>query len=643
MHATISIRRYQTPVLLGTLIVLAFTITDAEEQLVLSKSTSDKCLDVLRAGLRGDEFWPSIHAAEGLNLAGHGDEVRKYLAPKLVTEVDDQRRCGLARELVRAGEWRKSAIMLDILAGEISHGHTHAAESLYKVIEIGDGRAMRRAMAQSKSPKLQLMAAAALGRCANPTAMKLLRDKLADPDTEISRTAAWILARIGSEIDIPQLRKNTEASKDPLTKSYNEHALAALGDEAGLRALRENLASVDPRIRTYAATFAGEIRDFALSGKLEELLQDENIDVRVRAAQSLLMFTRPSAPKSIRDNSQLVYPATNEHPRYTEGSIVRLSDDSLLFAVTQFVGGGSDFSHAQIIARRSIDIGNTWSAPRVLQESTGKMNVMSVSLRRLNESNGDTLAMFYLQKNSYDDLQAYVCFSQDDAKTFGEPVRITTEPGYHVMNNDRVVQLSSGRLLAPIASTPDVHKINHFVSSCWLSDDGGKTWRKGKGQVDQAKRGAMEPEVIELDDGRVMMIVRTQLGYIAMSYSRDGGDTWSEAKQLANLRAPEAPATLRRIPATGDLLLIWNNKYIPGAGHGGKRTPLTAAVSSDEGNSWKHVRNLESDIERSYAYTSLTFVKDRAIMSYWESDADRLSSRFRSLPIDWFYSAECTE
>ncbi len=73
----------------------------------------------------------------------------------------------------------------------------------------------------------------------------------------------------------------------------------------------------------------------------------------------------------------------------------------------------------------------------------------------------------------------------------------------------------------------------------------------------------MEPEVIELIDGRVMMIVRTQLGYIANSYSSDGGDTWSEPGRLS-VQAPEAPATLRRIPATGDLLLIWNNTFKEG-------------------------------------------------------------------------------
>ncbi len=227
----------------------------------------------------------------------------------------------------------------------------------------------------------------------------------------------------------------------------------------------------------------------------------------------------------------------------------------------------------------------------MLQENTGGMNVMSVTLRRL--PSGE-IALFYLQKNSLTDLDAYVKISSDEAVSFGPPVLITDQAGYHVMNNDRVTVLSTGRLLVPVATTLDVQQVNHFQSHCFISDDGGKSWRAGEGKVDADKRGAMEPEVIELKDGRVMMLVRTQLGYPGKAYSQDGGETWGPLTSLG-VQAPEAPQTLRRIPATGDLLLIWNNTFTQGAGHGGQRTPLTAAISSDEGQTWNLVNNLESD------------------------------------------------
>src|SRR3954453_18090563 len=82
----------------------------------LDEATHARCLAVLRAGLASSEFWPSMHAAEALSMAGQGADVRGLLAPKVPDETDDQRRCGLARELVRAGDLGYVQTMLDILA-----------------------------------------------------------------------------------------------------------------------------------------------------------------------------------------------------------------------------------------------------------------------------------------------------------------------------------------------------------------------------------------------------------------------------------------------------------------------------------------------------------------------------------------------
>jgi len=627
---------------LGILFAASFASTAwCQETITLSIELRNECLKVLREGLASAEFWPAMHAAEALTVAGHGAEVRAFLTPKLPAEKDDQRRCGLARELVRAGDRSHVRLMLDILAGSDTHGHVHAAESLYKVNELGDGLALRRAYSQNENPKLRLMAAGALGRWGSPAAMQYLREQLPHADPEISKIAAWILGVIGTASDIPPLRNHLAHAPDAITRAYHEHALALLGDDEGKRCLRSNLSDADPMIRTYAANFAGDARVIDAREDLRHLLADDNVDVRVRAAQALLTLAQP-APLSPRASiSSLLFPATAEHPRYTEGSAIELQDGALLLAATEFSGSSSDFARARIVARTSHDGGRTWDPARVLQESTGQMNVMSVTLRRLSApAPPGTIALFYLEKNDFNNLHVLVRLSHDEGRSFGEPIRVTTEPGYHVLNNDRVTQLSSGRLLVPVATTADVQKVNHFVSLCWISDDGGQTWRKGTGQVDLPQRGAMEPEVIELADGRVLMIIRTQLGHIATAYSADGGDHWSEPSRL-EVRAPEAPATLRRIPSTGDLLLIWNNTFEPGAGHGGRRTPLTAAVSSDEGKTWRHVQDLEADPQRTYAYTSVLFTQGRAVLSYWESEpgTDRLSTRFRSLPLSWFYEA----
>jgi sialidase-1 len=83
------------------------------------------------------------------------------------------------------------------------------------------------------------------------------------------------------------------------------------------------------------------------------------------------------------------------------------------------------------------------------------------------------------------------------------------------------------------------------------------------------------------------------------------------------------------------LLLVWNPNHVASAGHGGRRTPLAAAVSADEGTSWRRLPDLETSPDHAYAYTSLVFHKDRALATYYVEDSKtgRISSRFRSLPV----------
>ena len=124
------------------------TIASCSSVLSEDKTTEairEQALAILRAGLQArDEanFWPAMHAAEGLTLAGHGCEVRKALEPWLATETDARRRCGLARELIRAGDLSKVGDLARILTSPDSYGHIHAAESLFKVGEVGDAAAI---------------------------------------------------------------------------------------------------------------------------------------------------------------------------------------------------------------------------------------------------------------------------------------------------------------------------------------------------------------------------------------------------------------------------------------------------------------------------------------------------------------------
>jgi sialidase-1 len=281
--------------LLGLCLLLTSCATPPKSsgRLQLDKKTHDRCVAVLREGMRGDDFWPAIHAAEGLTLGGYGKEVIAFLKPKLGTNKDDQHRCGISREIIRAGDRSQAKVMLDILAGDDKHGHVHAAESLYKVNEIGDGVAMRKRFNNPDGNNvLKLMAGAALARHGDATARRFIRNSMFSSDQDTYRIAAWILGRIGDQRDIPLLRAKLGASKDPAVDAYLNHSLAALGDKAGLAALAANLESEDGPIRTYAATFAGDAGATSVGPQLRKMLDDPHPDARYRAAQSLLFLAR---------------------------------------------------------------------------------------------------------------------------------------------------------------------------------------------------------------------------------------------------------------------------------------------------------------------------------------------------------------
>ena len=610
----------------------------------LPEAVQQRCREVLLSGVKSDEFWPAMHAAEALTLIGQTQAVHAELQRRRATEADQQRRCGLAREAVRAGDRTQLPILFEVLAADDAYGHTHAAESLYKIAEVGDGGLLRRRMNEAKTETLRLMAAAALARCGNDQALALIRSHVTASDPLTRRIAAWILGLLGSAEDIAALRQQAEQETELMSQAYFANALAILGEAKGKADLLRNLTSEDASVRTYAAEFAGYARLTEAQDQLTRLLDDSHLDVRIRAAQALSMLARDPGQADV-EIVENVFPATPEHPRYSEGSVITLTDGRLLFATTQFVGGGADHATAQILSRTSSDGGRTWDAPRLLQENVGKQNVMSVTLRRLQYDRQDgPIGLFYLVKNGPNDLRIQLRISTDELQTLGPVIQVGDRSGYHVMNNDRVTVLSTGRLICPVAWTADVRKENHFVCFTYYSDDQGQSWKVSENTVDGPKRGAMEPEVVELRGGELMMIIRTQVGQITTARSSNGGASWQAAEPLS-VRSPEAPATIRRIPATGDLLLIWNNNYTPGKGHGGRRWPLTAAISSDEGRTWSRLRNLDAGKGESYAYTSVLFVKDRAVLTYYVMDesSGRIASRFRSVPVRWFYSPESKE
>ena len=266
--------------------------------------------------------------------------------------------------------------------------------------------------------------------------------------------------------------------------------------------------------------------------------------------------------------------------------------------------------------------------------------------------------MVYLRKNSLSDCRPFLRTSQDEARTWSEPVAVIpdADAGYYVVNNNRVIQLSSGRLVIPAAqhttpaaarpggSTEMVHTAyGHVV--CYVSDDGGATWQRGQqvlvaARPDGKRVMIQEPGVVALADGRLMIFCRTDAGSQYVAYSRDGGVSWSPLR-ASDIISPLSPASIARIPTTGDLLLVWNNHDAAPAALAGLRTPLTVAISTDEGEHWAHVRNIAVDPHGWYCYTAIAFAEDHVLLAHSAGDRRENNGlavlRITRLPVAWLY------
>ena len=330
----------------------------------------------------------------------------------------------------------------------------------------------------------------------------------------------------------------------------------------------------------------------------------------------------------------LIIEPSKQQPRNSEGDIVQLEDGGLCLIYTRFTGGSGDGNAADLAIRTSSDKGKTWTADRIIVPNEGR-NVMSVSILRLKDCG--ELLLFYLRKDAeQNSCNLFVRRSRDEFKTVSPAVRVTQLNGYHVVNNDRVIQLTSGRIVVPAVLHTGLDAsgttiVGDFTQKglplVYYSDDLGRNWKKDQTvitPVADRKLTLQENGVVELEDGRLWMFMRTGHRFQYGCYSSDAGVHWTEPQPIETLASPLSSASIERIPWTSDLICIWNdhtgthpfsdeaNNFHPA----GKRNPLCVAVSKDEGRTWSKSKIIEGNPDGWFAYTSITFQQDRVLLTY---------------------------
>ncbi|HZL87314.1 MAG TPA: sialidase family protein [Pirellulaceae bacterium] len=307
--------------------------------------------------------------------------------------------------------------------------------------------------------------------------------------------------------------------------------------------------------------------------------------------------------------------------------------DGTLESFLRKSGGGK----VSIVGSRSIDNGRTWlepqevvaldvapwGGPMPLLDKDGELHFVIPRVR--GEGRRPNVDRF---------IDLYHVRSTDGRTQWTEPQRIYE--GY-CGSLQQVVQLRSGRIIAPFADwlpgVPTTPPTGPSVTTAVYSDDGGKIWQRTPAKLTSpcydgyngGNYGACEPTILELKDGRAWMLIRTQAGVLYESFSEDGAQ-WPAATP-SRFASSNSPAFPIRLP-DGRIVMFWNNCEMPPRvgkdGVYGGRDALHAAISDDDGQSWRGFREVYRDPtrngsppktgDRGTAYPHATLTKDGKIV-----------------------------
>ncbi len=230
--------------------------------------------------------------------------------------------------------------------------------------------------------------------------------------------------------------------------------------------------------------------------------------------------------------------------------------------------------------------GESWSASRTIVDLPG----IAVGNPVLFTGRDGVVHLFFalLYGQEWTDARITHMRSTDSGTTWG-PMR-TLHPMKGLMTKTRPLQLAD-KLLLPVYD--EATWCSHvLVSDGALTDGALNDWQLYGDTT--ARRKTIQPAIVELADGSLLMYARSVKGTIFAARSFNGGYTWT-ASQPTPLPNPNSGIDLIRL-RSGRLLLV-NNPTAEG------REQLALAVSEDEGASWSAAVLLEDGVgEFSYPY-----------------------------------------
>jgi predicted neuraminidase len=289
-----------------------------------------------------------------------------------------------------------------------------------------------------------------------------------------------------------------------------------------------------------------------------------------------------------------------KHP----ATITELHNGDLLIG---FYGGAGEYEEDSKCWVGRKQAGNdTWDDPVVVADTPLRSDGNTVVWQA---PDTDRVWLFYLTRygDTWSESRTKFKFSDDAGHTWSDPDTLQCELG--TMVQGMPIVLSDGKYLVPVyhETGHDREIVGPDTTSFFLRLD-PKTGEFEETSRIRSEQGNLQAAVVELDEeGNLLAYMRRgggygpdTHGYIVKSESRDFGRTWTPGEDT-DFPNPNAAVSLIKLQS-GNLLLVYNDSMAD-------RTPLVAAISTDNGETWPH-RSVLMTGYNAFAYPYAIQTKD---------------------------------
>lgn len=303
---------------------------------------------------------------------------------------------------------------------------------------------------------------------------------------------------------------------------------------------------------------------------------------------------------------------------YRIPSLIVTAKGTLLALCEGRKSGQGDAGNIDLLQRRSLDGGKTWSEIQVVWDDGANTcgNPCPVVDREsgtiwmlLTHNLGDDAESAIINGTSRGSRTVWVTKSVDDGVTWSAPVEITSDVKrpdwtWYATGPGVGIQTRSGWLIIPCDNKVAVTKARQ--SHVIYSDDHGAHWKLG-GVVGP---NCNESQMIERTDGSLLLNMRSydDNKLRKVSISMDGGLSWTAPRDEPLLIEPVCQASILRYPGTLPRVLFSN----PASS---KRDTLTVRLSLDDGRTWPRSRIIHPGPA---AYSCLAVLPDGTVGCLYE-------------------------